>query len=571
MFKDEAQPGERPWARLTPAGCGADFAPEFGDMLSLFRAAAAARPDWPAVLYFDGAISYAELDASSDALAVWLTDQGVRRGDRVAIILQNIPQFVMMAIAAWKVGAAPLPGNPMYRAGELTKVFADAEPAAILCQEDHLTEVRAAATAAALSPAILTTSGRAFQTRNDARVLPPAGPPSGEMDLLAVLGAFGGRRPAPIALDTDSLGLLLYTSGTTGQPKGAMLRHSSLAFNSQIIRDWCGLSVDTRILAIAPFFHITGFVCHIGAAFSARASMVAHYRFDPSLVVDAIVEHRPTFTIGAITAFNALMQAPGVTPTRLASLKTVYSGGAAIPPALAAEIKDRLGLVIHSSYGMTETTSPTHLAPLGADIPIDPESGALSIGIPVAATKAMIVNALGEPLPPGEVGEVVMAGPQIMAGYWRKPEATAEALRDGFMYSGDVGFMNAAGWFFLLDRKKDMINASGFKVWPREVEDVLYAHPAVREAAVIGLPDPYRGETVKAFVSLKAGATVDAAELAAHCRERLAAYKIPRAIDIIEEVPKTVTGKIQRAALRRQDSASANQVDSLRSGDTTNR
>jgi len=205
---------------------------------------------------------------------------------------------------------------------------------------------------------------------------------------------------------------------------------------------------------------------------------------------------------------------------------------------------------VHQAYGLTETTSPSHFQPLGVLAPVDDASGALSVGVPIYNTVVSIVDDKGNDLPPGEIGELVTAGPQVVPGYWGKPEATAESLPGGRLKTGDVGFMTPEGWFFIVDRKKDMINAAGYKVWPREVEDVLYEHPAVREAAVVGVPDDYRGETVKAFVSLRPGQDVAPEELIAFCKERMAAYKYPRFVDIVGELPKTVTGKILRRELR---------------------
>ncbi len=329
-----------------------------------------------------------------------------------------------------------------------------------------------------------------------------------------------------------------------------MLRHSAMAFTSQIFRDWAPVPRSAMVLGIAPLFHITGIIAHIGVAFSARGTLILHYRFEPSLVLDVIRERRPAFTGGAITAFNALMNAPGVSAEDFTSFDGLMSGGAPIAPALADAVEAKLGQTVFPAYGMTETTSPTHIGPKSRRPPVDPTSGAMAIGVPIQDTEAMIVGDDGVPVPVGEVGEVWMRGPQIMAGYWNKPEQTAEALVDGWMRSGDVGFMDEAGWFYLVDRKKDMISASGFKVWPREVEDVLIAHPAVREAAVVGEPDPYRGETVKAFISFTPGVEASAEEIIGFCRERLAAYKVPRRIEVLEELPKTLTGKIQRVELR---------------------
>lgn len=532
-------------------GQSAEPVQEFQDMLSLFRAAAAERGEHAALRYFDGVLSYRDLDKASDTLACWLLAQKVVRGDRVAIILQNMPQFVLMTVAAWKVGAVPVPGNPMYRQGELSRIFVDSEPAVLLCLDNHIDEVREALKDMSSQPkALLVTSPCSFQTRNDLRVIPPFRDSGAELSLEAVLAAGDHAVPPAIRIEGNDLGLILYTSGTTGVPKGAMIRHSSLAFQGEAMRDWCELHHQSRILAIAPFFHITGFSCHIATMLSARASMVLHYRVEPSLLLDVIREHRPTFTIGAITAFNALMGVDGITADDMSSFDRVYSGGAPIPPALRDQIQRRLGVTIHSSYGMTETTAHTHLAPFNAEIPVDSASGALSIGVPMPHVEARIVGEDGAELHPRDIGELAIRGPQVTVGYWRKPAETAAALHDGWLKTGDIAFTDENNWFYLVDRKKDVIIASGFKIWPREVEDVLYGHEAVREAAVIGVPDEYRGETVKAYVSLNPGKKVDPADLIDYCRTRLAGYKVPRSVDVLAELPKTVTGKIQRLALR---------------------
>lgn len=537
---------QRPWVSLYPDGA-ISGAPTHGTVLGHFCAQVTSRPDAVALRYFGESTSFRRLDELSDALASWLRERGVAPGDRVSLLYQNAPEFVAVLLAAWKIGAIPTPSNPAYRRGELAGVFADARPAAVFCEVGCLAEVSAALESADLSSIPLVVSrphsGAPGVTDTEAEFSP------GALRFEDLVAEYAGRSGSASQADGD-IGALLYTSGTTGLPKGALLRNSSLAFNAEALARWCGLDEDSRILAIAPFFHITGLVCHIAAAFASGAELVLHYRFDAALVLDVIRETRPTFTIGAITAFNALMNAPGAEADDLASFKTIYSGGAPIPPALVDAFRQKFGIPIHTSFGMTETSAPTHMAPLGAAIPVDPYSGALAIGVPMPSTDAICVDDEGRPLPPGEAGELLLRGPQIMAGYFNKPVETAASLTDGWMRSGDIAFRDDAGWFYLVDRKKDVIIASGFKVWPREVEDVLYAHPAVREAAVIGVPDAYRGETVKACVSLRAGASVDSQTLIAHCRERLAAYKAPRLVEILDDLPKTVTGKIQRVVLR---------------------
>jgi long-chain acyl-CoA synthetase len=245
------------------------------------------------------------------------------------------------------------------------------------------------------------------------------------------------------------------------------------------------------------------------------------------------------------------MNHPEIEKRDLSSLSKVCSGGAPISPATVRRFQELTGSYIHSFYGLTETTSPSHAVPLGGAAPVDPEFGALAVGLPVPSTEVKVMDPdTGRELPAGELGEIWIRGPQVVPGYWQRPDATEESFSDGFLHTGDVGRMDAQGWFYVVDRIKDMINASGYKVWPREVEDLLYQHPAVREAAVVGVPDPYRGETVKAFVSLRAGEVVGPEELIHFCRDRIAAYKAPRLVEVVEEVPKTATGKFLRRKLR---------------------
>jgi long-chain acyl-CoA synthetase len=399
---------------------------------------------------------------------------------------------------------------------------------------------------------VITTSELEYQTRNDQRAFPTAQRLTleGTVDLAALLERFRGQTPPPVEFSASDTAFLTYTSGTTGPPKGAMNTHGNVTFNSQFYRDWNGLTGSDVILGVAPLFHITGLIGHVTASLLTGIPLVLFHRFEPSLGIDVIREHRPTFTVGSITVFIALMNAPNAEADALKSLTTILSGGAPIPPSTVKAFSAMFGHYIHNVYGLTETTSPSHGTPLGVEGPVDEASGALSVGVPIYNTVVQILGDDGEELPPGEIGEIVTTGPQIVAGYWNKPEETANALPGGSLHTGDVGYMDAEGWFYIVDRKKDQINAGGYKVWPREVEDVLYEHEAVREAAVIGVPDEYRGETVKAFVSLRPGKTATADELIAFAKQRLAAYKYPRQVEFLDEVPKTVTGKLLRRELR---------------------
>lgn len=548
---------QKPWQALYPSEWRAMPPAEFGDLLSMFRATVRRRHEAIAVHYFDGALTYGELDRLSDALGCWMAGQGLRSGERAAVILQNVPQFIIFALAVWKCGGIPVPTNPAYRPAELAKLFADCQPKIVLVEDSNVELTCEALRLAGSDARILSTSAHEFQTRGDARVLAQRLPkPAGAADFMDVLAAHERRAPEAMTPQADALGLLLYTSGTTGLPKGAMLPQRSLAYNSQAMRDLVSLHTNSRLLALAPLFHITGFACHFAAVLSAGCAIILHYRVNPAVVLDAIREHRPTYTAGAITAFNALIGVPDIGHEDFTSFESAGTGGAPVPAALREKIHRLTALSLKTAYGMTETSGQAAYAPPHREIPIDPTSGALSIGVPTPGTDILIVDEQGVPVPVGTSGELWMRGPLIMAGYWQKPEETAAALGEGWMHSGDIALMDEAGWLYIVDRKKDVIIASGFKIWPREVEDVLYAHPAIREAAVVGVPDEYRGETVKACVSLNQGHSVTPEELLAYCRERLAGYKQPRIVEIVAELPKTVTGKIQRNIVRERSHGS---------------
>ncbi len=547
----------RPWLALYPEGQPTDIDLEYGSALAMFKASLQRAPDALAVKYFDGTLTLREVDELSDAFACALLAHGFGRGDRIAVFLQNVPQFLIATIAAWKVGGIVVPVNPMNRERELEKILNDSGARVLLCLEHLYGQVARAVVPATKVELVVTTSELEYQNRNDQRLFRGVERirHDGTEDMAQLIAAHRGETPPPVRLTRDDVAFLTYTSGTTGVPKGAMNTHGNVVFNAQCYRDWVGLTPDDTILGVAPLFHITGLIAHVAVALLVPAPLVLAYRFEPYVVLDAIREHRPTFTIGSITVFVALMNIPGVQRDDLASFRKIYSGGAPIAPAVLKQFQDAFGLYIHNAYGLTETTSPSHLGPFGVEAPVDPTSGALSVGVPVFNTIVRIVDDEGRELPPGEIGELVTEGPQVVAGYWGRPEETEHAMPGGRLHTGDVGFMDERGWFYIVDRKKDMINAAGYKVWPREVEDVLYEHPAVREAAVIGVPDSYRGETVKAYVSLKPGAAAAPEELIAFCKQRLAAYKYPRQVEILEELPKTVTGKILRRELRAREQA----------------
>lgn len=544
----------RPW--LTHYGSRpSHLRVDFGTAIDMFDAAVAAAPDDPAIRYFDTTTTWREIDRASDALGALLMARGVRAGQRCALYLQNNPAFVTGLVAAWKIGAVPAAISPMSKAEELINLLRRYRPAALVALDDLYRDVVGPVLAADPTiavPVVITTSALDGQTRDDSRVfggverhLPP--------DTIDLSTLITRSDPAPIArraVGPADAAVLLGTSGTTGVPKVARISHANLTFSTQIYRDWTGLRPTEPVLALAPIFHVTGLVGAVTLAMLLHSPVVLTHRVHPEVMADAIREHQPAFSVAAITAYIGLADESDITPEEMASLRLRYSGGAPIEPDVAHRLGSALGGYIHNIYGQTETTSPSHMVPPELCSPIDTETGVLSVGVPVSSTVARVVDDSGRDLPVGEIGELVTSGPQVITGYWDDPEETAAALNRGELRTGDIGFMDAAGWFYVVDRSKDVINAAGYKIWPNEVEIILSRHPDVAEVAVVGIPDDYRGESAKAFVVLRQHANVVESELVEYCRARMAAYKYPREIELVASLPRSATGKLLRRTLR---------------------
>ncbi len=544
---------QRPWLSLY-RGVRPELKPACESALDMFRVTLARDGSAPLVHYFERSLSAAECDSMSDALAVGLQQRGVEAGDRVAVYLQNVPHVVIAALAIWKCGAVVVPCNPMLRERELGKILRSSGCLAMICQEDLFADVARAALPATAVRHTITTSPLDFLE---------AGKPLPSMlagvrrnrhpdaaDMLEVVARHAGERPRAIELTGDDVAFMVHTSGTTGDAKGAMNTHRNVVFATSVYEAWIGLTRDDVILGLAPLFHVTGLIGHVTLAMLTGSPLVLFYRFDVNEACRLAALHRATFTVSAITAYIALLNSDALGKYDLKPLTKLYTGGAPTPASVLEDWHGRTGVRIQPMYGLTEATSPTHMTPHGAVPPVDPHTGAMSVGVPVCNTHVKVITDAGYEAGPREIGEFVIAGPQIVPGYWQKPEETAKALTANGLKTGDVGFMDEHGWFYLVDRSKDMIVASGFKVWPREVEEVLYQHPAVREAAVVGVPDAYRGETIKAVISLKPGQKVTPDEIRAFARERMAAYKYPRVVEIIDDLPKTTSGKIMRRLLQ---------------------
>ncbi|WP_375474747.1 class I adenylate-forming enzyme family protein [uncultured Jatrophihabitans sp.] len=540
----------RPWRKLYPPGVDPELAAPSRTVLDSFLDTVAADPDAAAVHYFGATLTRAEVAEHSGRLAAVLRDAGVVRGDRIAVSLQNTPIMAVALLAAWSAGASVVPINPMLRPDELAPMLADCG-AVVLIAHPAMREVVESTRIRLERPPITLWSDPA-DLAGDSPTLPfpvDVRLPPGERTVLAECAAarVEDGRPRPGADDTA---LITYTSGTTGPAKGAMSSHANLAYQMENARQWFGCDASTSVLTVAPLFHITGLGLHAALALGNGYPLVMTYRFEPRTVLQLIERYEPTFTIGAITAFISLLESGPDTGRTLGKLQILYSGGAPVPAQVVERFERATGRYIHNIYGLTETSSACIGVPLGARAPIEQRSGALSIGVPMGGTTVTVVDDAGQPVPSGGEGEIVVAGPQVDLGYWRKPGETAAAFRPDGMHTGDIGVMDADGWVYVVDRKKDLVVVSGYKVWPRDVEDVLYRHPAVKEAAVVGRPDGYRGETLHAYVSVRAGEAVTAADLRAHCREHLSAYKVPAEYYFVDELPKTITGKILRRTLR---------------------
>ena len=551
---------QRPWLDLY-RGVRPELTPASDTALAMFRATLARNADAPLVYYFDRSLSGADCDAMSDALAVGLQERGVEAGDRVAVYLQNVPQVLLAVLAIWKCGAVVVPCNPMLRERELGKILRSSGCLAMICQEDLYADVGRAALPATAVQHTITTSPLEFL--DFAKPLPTVlagmrrNRHTDTADMLEIIARHAGERPRAVELTGDDVAFMVHTSGTTGDAKGAMNTHRNVVFATSVYEAWIGLTDKDVILGLAPLFHVTGLIGHVTLAVLTGSPLVLFYRFEANEACRLAALHRATFTVSSITAYIALLNSDVLAKYDLSSLTKLYTGGAPTPATVLEDWHGRTGVRIQPMYGLTEATSPTHMTPHGAIPPIDPHTGAMSVGVPVCNTHVRVITDAGTEAGPREIGEFVIAGPQIVPGYWQKPEETAKSLTTDGLKTGDVGFMDEQGWFYLVDRSKDMIIASGFKVWPREVEEVLYQHPAVREAAVVGIPDPYRGETIKAVISLKPGQHVTSDEIRAFARERMAAYKYPRVVEIMDDLPKTTSGKIMRRLLQPTAHASA--------------
>lgn len=515
--------------------------------------AATRYPQHPAIVYYDSTLSYAELKRQVDVLAGWLQAHGVGKGDRVALYLQNSPQFVIAYHAVLRADAVVVPINPMNLRDEVRHIVADSGAKLAIFDQALASTVVPLLGDGGLQHLLAVTYADYLDTPTDLPL-----PECVSTARIAVPGATPWREalaarlvPTAHTAGADDLAIIPYTSGTTGEPKGCVHTHRSVMQNAVGGAEWCRMAKDGVVLVCLPMFHVTGLQTGVNTPVWLGATMVVMTRWDKRCAAMLIERHGVTAWTAIPTMLIDFLNQPDLDPHKLASLNLLTGGGAAMPKAVAEKIHAFWGIPYVEGYGLSETMAPTHTNPVHRPKP-------QCLGLPISNTRAIVVDPLTlAPLPAGEVGEVLVNGPQVFQGYWGKPEATADAFVevDGVRYfrTGDLARVDEDGYFFMVDRLKRMINASGYKVWPAEVETIMYGHPAVLEACVIGYCDAHRGESVKAFVVLRPGQQLDAAALIAWAREHMAAYKAPHAIEFVQQLPKSGTGKVMWRALQERE------------------
>jgi long-chain acyl-CoA synthetase len=485
------------------------------NLAALPIAAAQRTPGAPAIRLGEVELSYAELDERSGRLAALLAAKGVEQGDRVGVMLPNVPEFPVAYYGVLRTGGVVVPMNVLLKRREIAFYLEDSGAKLLLAWHGFAAEAAAGAA--------------------------EAGAELVEVEPATLAALLAEREPAPEVAATaeDDTAVILYTSGTTGKPKGAELTHANLARNAEVSsRTTCEIDAGDVVLGALPLFHSFGQTVAMNASLRVGACLTLVPKFDPGEALATMQRDRVTHFYGVPTMFGALLHHPERESYDTASLRTCITGGASMPVEVLRGFEDAFGAVVLEGYGLSETS------PVACSNHPDRERKPGSIGTPIEGVEMRVVDEDDEPVAQGEIGEIVIRGHNIMKGYWQRPDATEEAMRGGWFHSGDMARVDEDGYFYIVDRKKDLIIRGGYNVYPREVEEVLYEHPKIREAAVVGVPHDEWGEEIGAAVVLHAGEELSAEEVSAYVKERIAAYKYPRLVWFLDELPKGPTGKI---------------------------
>lgn len=546
----------KPWLKHYPNEIPATLTYDGIPIHEYLQRAAANYPSKTALHFMGKELTYQELFLSARKLANYLQKLGIKKGDRVAIMLPNTPQAVISFFGILLAGGVVVQTNPLYTERELEYQMNDSEALAIICLDILFPRVAKIRQKTKLQHIIVTAIkdylpfpknliypfiqkkqyGLVVNVKHD-----------GNHHLFTeILKIPINHITIPEINIEEDLAVLQYTGGTTGTPKGVMLTHQNLAANTNMCKAWLYKSRpgEETLLGIVPFFHVYGMTTVMLLAIIDAHKIVLLPKFDPLTALKTIQAQKPTLFPGAPTIYIGLLNHPDIKKYDLSSIDACISGSAPLPIEVQQKFEEVTGGKLVEGYGLSETSPVTHANFLWGNR----VKG--SIGVPFPDTDAKILSLdTGEPLPCGEIGEIAIKGPQVMKGYWKRQDETADTIRDGWLLTGDLGYMDEDGYFYVVDRKKDIIIAGGFNIYPREIEEVLYQHDAVAEVVAAGVPDPYRGETVKVYIVLKEGATVTEHELDQFTRKHLASYKVPRIYEFRQELPKTAIGKILRRAL----------------------
>jgi long-chain acyl-CoA synthetase len=486
--------------------------------------------------------TYAQLDVAITKFASGLEKLGVKQGDHIALLLGNSPHFIIGLYGALRLGATVIPVNPIYTPDEIGYIVNNGDVKLVVALD---MAIPLAEKVHPLLPKVenfifCETSENGIAKYNiESLTLYPK-----MKSFTSVVASGDISFKGPDLMDDDTA-IILYTSGTTGKPKGAMLTHKNLFSNASDVGDYLKMNSQDRVITTLPMFHVFCLTVALNAPLLSGATLLIAPRFSPKEIFDLAKEYEATVFAGVPTMYNFLYQYPEANPEDFKTLRLCISGGASLPVALLTNFEKKFNVTVSEGYGLSEASPVTCFNPL------DRPRKAGSIGTSILHVENKIVNELGEELPVGEVGELIVSGPNVMKGYYKMPEETAAALRDGWLYTGDLARMDDEGYFYIVDRKKDLIIVGGYNVYPREVEEVLYNHPDVVEVAVLGEPDSEFGESVKCYVVSKNPNTTEE-QFLEYCRDHLAKYKVPSSIEFLEELPKNTTGKILRRALKNQ-------------------
>ncbi len=546
---------EKPWLQSYPEEIPETIAYDIQPLHRYLEKMVSRYPEKKALHFLGKDVTFADFHDKVKRFANYLQRLGIKKGDRVAIMLPNCPQSVIGYYGTLLAGGIVVQTNPLYTERELEYQLHDSGAKVILCLDLVFPRVTNVQNATRLEHVIVTRIADflpfpknllyPFVQKKQTNLVVNVS----ESETIHLWKSVERESNTDVEVPCDpenDLALLQYTGGTTGFPKGVMLTHKNLVSNTLMGAHWLYNCTEGEevILGVLPFFHVYGMTAVMNLSIMQGYKMVLIPKFDMKMVFEAIKKHKVTLFPGAPTIYIALLNSPLLKEYDISSIQACISGSAPLPVEVQEEFERVTGGKLVEGYGLTESSPVTH----GNFLWEKRVPG--SIGVPWPDTEAIIMSLeTGEALPPGEIGEIVVKGPQIMKGYWNKPEETAAVLQDGWLHTGDVGYMDEDGFFYVKDRKKDMIVASGFNVYPREVEEVLYENEKVQEVVTIGVPDPYRGETVKAFVVLKEGAECTEEELDQFARKYLAAYKVPKVYEFRSELPKTTVGKILRRVL----------------------